>query len=108
MLYVCSRRRSRQFFVKFLIILGIFIILSFLIRSRSNKTTILTRKESPPRLFCVLINTRSTHERFAYMSNITWAKNCHKIGIIRYRRLQGSDNGKLNGFHMTTASQSYC
>jgi len=94
--FACGRRRSRIRFVKFLITLGIFLIISFIIRSNSITTTTVTSKENAdPRLFCVIVNTHSTHEQFVYMNNITWAKHCHKIGIVRYRRLQNPDDGKL-------------
>jgi len=95
MLYVFGRRRSRNLFVKFLITLGIFLIISFIIRSDDVTTTVINKKDAHPRLFCVLLNTHSSHELFVYMNNITWAKYCHKIGIVRYRRLQRSDDGKL-------------
>lgn len=52
-------------------------------------------KDSNPRLFCVLVQTQLTQERFVYLSNITWATRCHKIGIVRYRRMHRPDEGKL-------------
>ena len=55
----------------------------------------VNRDESSSRLFCVLIQTQPTQERFLYVSNITWARNCYKISIIRYKKLQRPDEGKL-------------
>lgn len=95
MLFVCGRRRSRNLFVKFLITLGIFFIISFIIRSDLVTTTVTSKKDADPRLFCVLLNTHSSHERFIYMNNITWGKHCHKIDIVIYRKLQQPDDSKL-------------
>lgn len=96
MLFVRIRRRLRNLSSKFLIILSLFFILSFIIRS--DRTTSLIKSERnhlQPRLYCILLNTHSTHERFVYANNITWGKRCDKIGIIRYRRLSKDDEGKL-------------
>jgi len=95
MLFVYGRRHSRNLFIKFLITLGIFLLISFIIRSDRATTVVISKKYADPRLFCVLLNTHSSHELFVYMNTITWANNCHKIGIVRYRRLQRSDDGKL-------------
>jgi hypothetical protein len=95
MLYICRRRHSRNRFVTFLTIFGAFLIISLIIRSGPIITETTNRKDASPRLFCILIHTHSTHERFIHLSNITWAKHCHKIGIARFRRVQSPDDGKL-------------
>jgi hypothetical protein len=97
MLFACGRRRSRNLFVKFLVTLSIFLIISFIIHSDSITITVITnRKDANPRLFCILLNTHSTHEQFVLMNNITWAKRCYRIGIVRYKRLQTFDDGKFD------------
>ncbi|CAF0826369.1 unnamed protein product [Rotaria sp. Silwood1] len=90
--YIFCRRRFHNRFVTFLTILGTFLIISFIIRSDPIIIANINREDIGPRLFCVLIHTHSTHEEFIYLSNITWAKHCHKIGIVRYKRLQTSDD----------------
>ncbi len=94
MLYVCGRRRYRV--LKFLITLAILLIISLLIRSDRKSTPISNRNNSLSRLFCIVLNTQSTHERFIYMINKTWAKQCDRIEIIKYRKLQEADEGKFN------------
>jgi hypothetical protein len=106
MLYRCARRRSRNNFALFLIILGGFLLISFIIRSDPKATAVTSNEDSEPRLFCVLVQTQPTQERFIYLSNLTWAKHCHKIGIVRYRRLQIFDDGKLTGFDIFLYNKS--
>ncbi|CAF3874308.1 unnamed protein product [Rotaria sordida] len=89
--YIFGRRRFCTRFVTFLTILGIFLIISFIIRSDPIIIANINRKDINPRLFCVLIHTHSIHEQFIYLSNITWAKHCHKISIVRYKQLQTPD-----------------
>jgi hypothetical protein len=98
MLYRCGRRRFRNRFGTFLIVLGAFLIVSFIIHWDTNLITVTNRRDSNPRLFCVLLQTQPAQERFVYLSNMTWAKKCHKIGIVRYKKLQSPDAGKLIGF----------
>lgn len=95
MLFIRIRRRFRNRFVKFLITFCCFLIILFIIHFKSNPRKVINLKNADPRLFCVLLNTHSTHERFIYINNITWGKRCHKIGIVRYRRLPKSDEGKF-------------
>ncbi len=99
MLYVCRRRHSRNRFVTFLTILGAFVIISLIVRSGPIRIRTANRKDNTPRLYCVLIHTNSLHEQFVYLSNLTWAKHCHKIGIARFRRLQKPNDGKLTESH---------
>jgi hypothetical protein len=95
MLYVCRRRHSRNRLVTVLTILGAFVIISLIVRSDPIRRRTANRKDNAPRLYCVLIHTNSLHERFVYLSNLTWAKHCHKIGIAKFRRLQKSNDGKF-------------
>ncbi|CAF0970861.1 unnamed protein product [Adineta ricciae] len=44
------------------------------------------------RLYCILVHTHSSHERFIQLSNLTWGKNCYKIGVARFRKVQKSDD----------------
>jgi hypothetical protein len=92
---VCSRRRFHNRFVTLLAILGIFLIILFLLPSNPRIFTIARKQENGSRLFCVLVLTDPAHTRFYYMSNVTWARHCHSIGIVRYRRLPRPDDGKL-------------
>ncbi|CAF3005026.1 unnamed protein product [Rotaria sp. Silwood2] len=93
--FIFGRRRFRNRFITFLTILGIFLIISFIIRTDPIIITNINTKDIKARLFCVLVHTHSTHEEFIYLNNITWAKHCHKISIVRYKRLQTPDEGKL-------------
>ncbi len=108
MLHVCGRRRFLQRFLKFLIILAILIIISFLVSSDRKLTIISNRNNSLPRLYCILLNTQSTHERFIYMSNKTWAKQCDRMGIVKYRKLQETEDGKSTYFQTEMGLKTLC
>ena len=64
-----------------------FLTISYIIRSDPIRTAITNQKVIDPRLFCVLIDTHSKHAEFIYLNNVTWAKHCHKIGIVKYEPL---------------------
>lgn len=95
MFYVFRRRRFRNRLVVPLIIFGVVFLISLIIHSDPKIITSVSRNDSSSRLFCVLLLTHSTHETFVSTSHSTWAKNCYKVGIVKYKRLQTSDNGKL-------------
>ncbi|UJR27468.1 hypothetical protein I4U23_008755 [Adineta vaga] len=94
MLYVCRRRRiSRHRYVLCFIILSFLFISYLIIHSDSNIIEeIANRYDNHSRLYCILIHSHSSHERFIQLSNLTWAKNCYRIAVARFRRIQRSDD----------------
>lgn len=95
MLSRCARRRSRQRVIRWFIIAVILSITLLLIRANPKRTALVTGNISSARLFCVVLSTHSTHERFVYMSNITWLKRCDSTAIVRYKRSENRDDGKF-------------
>ena len=95
--YVCKRRRrySRHRYFLFLLTLSFLFILSLIFRSdRTIISEIANLYNNHSRLYCILVHTHSSHERFIQLSNLTWGKNCYKIGVARFRKVQKSDDGR--------------
>ena len=99
MLSRCVRRRSRQRAIRWFIIAATLLIILLFIRSNPKRTAIVKGNASSARLFCVILSTHSTHERFVYINNITWLKRCDSTTIIRYRKSENRDNGKFISIH---------
>lgn len=100
MLSRCARRRSRQRVIRwFTTIAATLLIILLFIRSNPKRTAIVKGNASSARLFCVILSTHSTHERFVYTSNITWLKRCDSTAILRYRRSDNRDDGKFISIH---------
>jgi hypothetical protein len=42
------------------------------------------------------------------MSNKTWAKQCDRMGIVKYRKLQETDDGKFTYFQTEMELKTLC
>ncbi|CAF3990750.1 unnamed protein product, partial [Rotaria magnacalcarata] len=91
-----GRRRFRNRFVAFLTTIVICSIISFILGSNpkiiTNARNITNIEKLGSRLFCVLVHTKPTHEKFLNFTDITWTKGCHKIIVVRHKPLPTSDN----------------
>ncbi|CAF2059422.1 unnamed protein product [Rotaria magnacalcarata] len=91
-----GRRRFRNRFVAFLTTIVICSIISFILGSNpkiiTNARNITNIEKLGSRLFCVLVHTKPTHEKFLNFTDITWTKGCHKIIVVRHKQLPTSDN----------------
>lgn len=95
MLFKLRRRRFRNRFFTFLVILSLFFTISLIIPSDPIIAAFTGRTDNNPRLYCVILLTHPTHEKYVHVNNITWGKNCHRTGIVRYTRSKIADTGKL-------------
>lgn len=95
-------RRSRHRLMKLLIIPVILSIILFFTASNWKRSALVQGTASSARLFCIILSTHPTHERFVYMSNKTWGSRCDHTAIVRYRRLQNPDDGKFIVHHRSS------
>lgn len=96
MLFKHNRRRFRNRFTRFLIILFSCLLIWFFLRNNSKYSQISQRKDLSKRLYCIVLNTHIQHEPFVQLSNQTWSKHCQRTSIVKYQHTHKLDDETNN------------
>ena len=94
MLTGCRRRFRLQSSTRFLTTLTILAIFAYLFRTDPG-VVISGRASREPRLFCIMVLTHITHIRIVQYNNISWARHCHTMGIVKIRPFRGPNDSKF-------------